>query len=431
MQNRCERWLREIQDHLKNELLPYWATHGIDKQYGGFLTYFDRHGKPTGETVKTLLGHARMVYTYASAHRVGFGEGQFLDMARQGVEFLLDHFLDRSHGGWYWTAEQDGTPLNQSKLTYGHAFILYALSEYLMASGDYRIMEKVVGTYEVLETLAADNCYGGYYEFLERDWSKKKPGKYGGDRKSFDVHMHLMEAFTNLYEATGVKIYKERTIEIITLIFERILHPEFGTGIAQFALDWTPLPQILFADVWGSDRDADGGGSRPLNNTSFGHNVEFAWLLKHACRTLDVDIAPYKDTLRRIFDHCCRYGIDWERGGVYCEGPHDGPARERNKEFWQQAECLVGLLDAYALFGDAKYLDAYDKVHRFVMDYVVHHEVGEWFPLFDENNNLVWDYMGHAWKINYHTVRSMIQSETRLLKILHRASGQGRAEADL
>jgi len=113
-----------------------------------------------------------------------------------------------------------------------------------------------------------------------------------------------------------------------------------------------------------------------------------------------------------------QYGVDYERGGVFCEGPHDGPARERNKEFWQQAECLIGLLDAYVTFGDPKYLNAYEKVHRFVMDLMINHPIGEWFPLFDENNTMLWDYMAHAWKINYHTVRSMIQSEANLLKIV-------------
>ena len=114
------------------------------------------------------------------------------------------------------------------------------------------------------------------------------------------------------------------------------------------------------------------------------------------------------------------YGIDWNKGGVFCEGPHDGPARERNKEFWQQSECLTGLMDAYLLFGDEKYLDAYENVHRFVMDVMINHEVGEWWPLFDENNNLIWDHMAHAWKINYHTVRSMILTEARLKKALAR-----------
>ncbi|MEK7793461.1 MAG: AGE family epimerase/isomerase [Candidatus Hydrogenedentota bacterium] len=414
---KCDDWLVEVQDHLRDELLPYWRKHGHDAKFGGFLTYYDRDGQPTGETVKTLICQTRMIYTFASIHRAGLDDGHFLQLAQNGVEFLIDHFWDHEHAGWYWTTERDGSVINPSKLSYGQSFAMYALSEYGMASGDLRGMEWASKTFEAVQTFAADNRHGGYYEFLERDWQKKKPGAYGGDRKSFDVHMHLMEAFTNLYEATGSPIYRDKTREVVDVLFDRIINPEFGTGVAQFLPDWTPQRAIIFRDVWGSDRDVNEDEGRPLNNTSFGHNVEFAWLLQHTIDILGWDSAPFRERLRRLYDHCVAFGIDYERGGVYCEGPHDGPARERNKEFWQQAECLVGLLDAYLVLGDEKYLAGYEKVHRFVMDHVINHEVGEWFPLFDGNNQLLWDYMGHAWKINYHTVRSMIQSEARLLKI--------------
>jgi len=368
--------------------------------------------------VKTLICQARMIFTSSSVHRAGLGEGRFLEFARQGVDFVLEHFWDEECEGWFWTTERDGRPINRSKIGYGQSFGVYCLSEYAMASGEPRALEWAVRAYKAIQVHMADNCNGGYYEFLERDWSKKRPGVYGGDRKSFDVHMHLMEAFTNLYEATRNPRHKERTIEVIDLIFKRILHPEFGTGIAQFSLDWQPLRAILFRDVWGADRDVDDPEGRPLNNTSFGHNVEFAWLLYHAVNVLGLKLDPYKETMRKIFDHCHMYGIDWEKGGVFCEGPNDGPARERNKEFWQQAECLIGFLDAFLIFRDERYLDAYENIHRFVMDVMVNHGVGEWFPLFDENNNLLWDHMAHAWKINYHTLRAVIQSEIRLKKIL-------------
>jgi mannobiose 2-epimerase len=417
MDPRVDKFLQEMHHHLHNELLPFWLVRGIDAEYGGFLTYLDRNGHPTGETLKTQLCQCRMIYTYSSAHRAGLGGGKCLEIAKQGVEFLINHFWDQEHEGWYWTCERDGTPVNTSKLTYGHSFAIYCLSEYTMASEDPLGLEWALKTYEVLQTKIADNCRGGYYEFLERDFSKKRPGKYGGDRKSLDVHMHLMEAMTNLYEATKSRVHKDRTQEIVDLIFNRMIHPTYGTGIAQFSLAWEPLRAILFADVWGADRDVEDTEGRPLNNTSFGHNVEFAWLLNHTIHILDIDRETYREPLRKLYEHAVTYGVDWEHGGVYCEGPNDGPARERNKEFWQQAECLVGFLDAYLIFGEKKYLDTYENVHRFVMDRVINHEVGEWFPLFDENNNLLWDYMAHAWKINYHTVRAAIQSEARLRRI--------------
>lgn len=418
MKERVETLLNEVQHHLHNEMIPFWLTHGVDHEYGGYLTYFDKDGKATGETDKTLICQLRNVFTYSSAHRAGLGGGKFLEYAKQGFDFTVEHFWDREHGGWYWVCDRAGKVLNPSKLGYGHCFGMYSPAEYYMASGDPRGLEYAVKTYEVFQTSAADNHHGGYYEFCERDWSRKRPGVYGGDRKSFDIHMHLMEAMTNLYAASQNPRHREKTCEVIDLLFHRIIHPEFGTGISQFALDWTPLRAILFRDVWGSDRDADEDEGRPLNNTSYGHNVEFAWLLKLSIEVLGLHLDDYREPMRKLFDHCCQYGIDWERGGVYCEGAHDGPAREKNKEFWQQAECLVGMLDAYLIFQDPKYLDAYENIHRFVMDHVVNHAVGEWYPLFDEHNNRLWDYMGHAWKINYHTVRSMIQSEARLKKIL-------------
>ncbi|MDX9973674.1 MAG: AGE family epimerase/isomerase, partial [FCB group bacterium] len=113
MIERCEKLLQEVEDHLRDELLPFWAVRGVDKEYGGFLTYFDRNGNPTGETVKTLVCQARMIYTASSIHRAGLDKtGAFLQSARQGVDFLINKFWDHQYWGWYWTTEQDGTPKN-------------------------------------------------------------------------------------------------------------------------------------------------------------------------------------------------------------------------------------------------------------------------------------------------------------------------------
>lgn len=416
--------LAETRNHLVNELAPFWLTRGVDHEYGGFLTYLDKDGNPTGETDKTLVCQTRCIFTFAQAHRAGLGDGKFLDMARQGVEFLIEHFWDGEHTGWHWVCAQDGTPINKLKLMYGHSFAMYALSEYAMASGDHRASEMAEETYRTITSMAFDKEHGGFYEFMEADWGKREGGRKGGDRKSFDVHMHLMEAFTNLYEATGHEQYKDDAQYVIGLLFDHMINPETGTAIAQFMLDWTPVRAIIFDNVWGSDRDAEEDEGRPLDNTSYGHNVEFAWLLKHTIDICGFDLSEYEVRMKRIYDHALQYGVDWDRGGLYCEGPHDGPARERNKEFWQQAEALVGFLDAYLLFGEEQYLDAYENIHGFVMDHVINHEVGEWYPLFDENNNRLWDYMGHAWKINYHTVRSMIQSERRLNQLVALHKGE-------
>ncbi len=410
--------LEEVGKHLHDELLPYWSHRGDDAQFGGFLTFFDRHGNPTGETEKNLLANCRLIYSFASIHRAGHDpDGSFLERAGRGVKFVQEHFRDPVNHGWYWILERDGTPVDRKKIIYGHSFVIYAFSEYAMVAKDSSALDVANQAFELLQVKAADNLFGGYYEFFEEDWSHCKPGMYGGDRKSMDIHMHLMEAFTHLYQASGDSIHRRRACEIIELIRSRMLHPEHGTGMAQFSPDLTPQQAIIFRNVWGSDREAEDPQGRPLDNTSYGHNVELAWLLNLSIEVLGLDRSQYVTLIRTLYDHCIQYGIDRQHGGVYCEGPHKGEAREKNKEFWQQGETLVAMLDATAAFGDERYWHAYMNVHRFVFDHMINHEVGEWLPLLGPDNEVLWDYMGHAWKINYHTVRSMLECERRLREL--------------
>ena len=86
---------------------------------------------------------------------------------------------------------------------------------------------------------------------------------------------------------------------------------------------------------------------------------------------------------------------------------------ETSKE--QQAEVLVGMLDAYAMFGKQAYWGAFENVYHFVFDKFVNLEAGgEWYERLDRMGNSIDDALGHAWKISYHTVRSVIQSIKRL-----------------
>jgi mannose/cellobiose epimerase-like protein (N-acyl-D-glucosamine 2-epimerase family) len=405
---RTERYLTEL-------LLPFWITHAADRERGGYLSYFDRDGMPTGETTKTFLLHIRLLYTFSSAHRAGYGSGQCAQLARWGADFLLDHFWDEEHEGWFWVADRSGKPTVTNKVGYGHCFGIYAFSEYFLATGDPRGGDAAERTYAAVAKHMADTRYGGYYELMRRDWQPERPGRYGGDRKSMDVHMHMMEALTTFYEMRRTPTSQRRLEETIGLLTARMLRPDTGLGYIQFALDFTPLPAIMFATTWGRDKVPEDGLQRPLDYTSYGHNVEFAWLLLHAADVMGVSRQAYADLVRPIFRHCAKYGIDWEYGGVLVEGPQDAPSALTEKQFWQQAEVLVGMLDAYMLFGEEQYWAAFRNVYDFVMEkFVAWNSGGEWYERLDRAGNPVDDALGHGWKSSYHTVRSMIQTVKRL-----------------
>ena len=415
--------LGKTEDYLTETLLPFWIQRSPDPAFGGFLTYFGPDGRPTGETTKTFLMQIRMLYAMAGAHRAGYGGGKCADLARMGSKFILDHYWDDKHEGWFWVANREGRPTVMDKIGYGQCFAVYAFSESYLATGDERSRRAAEMTYSAIRRHMTDTRHGGYLEIMKRDWRPERGGPYGGDRKSMDVHMHMMEALTALYEMTQDPTHRRRLLEVIDIIIQKMLRPETGTGYIQFALDFKPLPAIILNVAWGRDAPPEDGAIRPLDYTSYGHNVEFVWLLLHAADILGEDRRNYAGIARKICNHCVEFGIDREYGGVFVEGPQQESPVVTDKQFWQQAEVLVGMLDAYSLFKDEKYWRAFKNVHDFVFHKFVNMAAGgEWFERLDRRGKPIDDALGHAWKISYHTVRSMIQTVKRLKTLLDRSN---------
>ena len=405
--------------HLNNELLPFWLNRAMDRQNGGLLTHFDKNGHDAGDDEKSMLGQARSIYSYSSAYRNGYGGEATARLARHGVDFLIDKMWDNQHGGFYWMTNRKGEVLIDEKILYGHSFAIYSLSEYTLATGDQRGIEYAEKVFDLIQKYCVDTHYGGYFEMFHGNWELKGPGAAGGDRKTLDVHMHLMEAFTTLYECSGKEVHRRKLVEIIRLLTTKILHPVYKTGIPQFFAEWTIAPQIKFDIIWGWDRfTEDGSKGQAEDNTSYGHNVEFAWLLMHALDVLKIPLSEYQDIITKQFEHALKDGIDWEYGGVFVEGSHAGGVYDREKEFWQHAEMLIGLTQACLVLEMEKYWPVYKNVHKFVFDKIINHEVGEWWPLLTRQGEPIWTHMSHNWKINYHTIRAMIETINRMDKLL-------------
>lgn len=410
--------VNEVENHLVNELLPFWSKRLKDARNGGFITHFDEYGNDTGEDEKSLIAQARMVYTLSSAHRAGYGSGEFAEMAKWGVDFMLEKMWDKKYGGFFWMMDRAGNVKIDNKILYGHSFAIYCLAEYTLATGDSRGIEFAEKIFNLIQIHCTDTNFGGYFEMFEKDWTLAGSGPSGGDRKTLDVHMHLMEAYTTLFECSQKDLHRRKLLEDIELLLNRMMQPEFKTGIPQFYANWEIAPQIKFDIIWGWDRyTEEGEKNNATDNTCFGHNAEFGWLLIHALEILGESTDSYIDIFSKIFNHTVDNGIDTTFGGVYVEGPHSGGVYDKEKEFWQQAEVMIGTLDAWLFFGEEKYLDAYKNIHRFVFDKVVNKNMGEWYPLLTREGEPIWTHMGHSWKINYHTVRAMIQSINRLKKI--------------
>ena len=102
---------------------------------------------------------------------------------------LQRHFHDAEHGGWFYSIDPHGAPLDQRKDLYTHAFILFACAHYWDKVRE-PLVESVLNA--ALEVIAQRFATGdGLYEAsLDRDWSS-----LGSPARCKIPLMHLAEAF--------------------------------------------------------------------------------------------------------------------------------------------------------------------------------------------------------------------------------------------
>lgn len=407
---------KKVHEHLYNELIPFWNDRAVDTEYGGFLTNFDANGNPLDMPEKYLNTQCRMIWWFSQLNRVAPNEAN-QQKAKQGVDFLIKYLWDEKNCGWRWKVKKDGSPLDDAKIVYGQSFAIYSLSDYYISTGDKRGLEYAEKTFDLLQKYCADTRFGGYYENLETDWVLAPNGFSAGDRKGLDTHMHLMEAFTSLYQASGKELHKRKLIEIIKLISEKMVDHEAGSGLNQFDMAWNSLPAINIKRTWNAEREGEKPAD-PTETTSYGHNTELVWLMVRALNAAGESVEPYKPTFKKLLDNAVKYGVDFEKGGIYRDGLRKGGALVMEKEWWQHTESLVGFLAGYELFHDVKYYEAFQAIWSFVDTKMINHEVGEWRRLLDREGNVIDGNIGNEWKVAYHSGRSMTECERRLKQLM-------------
>ena len=417
MLNQIKNLLSEMKVHLEEGVIPFWLERAVDPEFGGFRTNFDADGKPLPCPEKYLNTQCRFIWWFSTLSRRYPTNPRFSAIARRGFEFLLRYFWDSKNGGWCWKTHADGSSLDTAKIVYGQSFAIYALSQYADCVGDERGIEYASRTFDLLQKYAADTLNGGYFENLNTAWERFTNDQDGVNRKGLDTHMHLMEAFTGLYSVTAADIHRRKLLEIMESIRIHMVNADYGCGRNQFDAAWNPLPAIAIARTWNAERNGP-GTSQPLDTTSYGHNVELSWLIHRAIDVAQIDPARYLPLTRSLVDHALRDGVDWEYGGVYRDGLPEGPAVVLEKEFWQNAEVLVGFIDAYQRFGDPRCLEAAACTWRFARDYMIA-PAGEWRTLVSrDGKNAIDAALGNPWKAAYHTGRALTESSDRLSSLL-------------
>ena len=374
----------EIVQDLNGNILPFWKKYSVDPS-GGFYGGINFDGSPRANAQKGNVLNGRLIWTYSTAYRI-FGDKEALELANRAQRYFIDHFIDKEYGGTYWSLRADGTPGDNNKQTYGIAFAIYGLSEHYRATGNEESLKMAIELYQSLEKYAFEPEFGGYIESFTRDW--KKPVKYGYDGdgtspKTMNTHLHVLEAYTNLYRVWPDAGLRKQLKALAEIAITKILNTE------------TYHEMLYFTNDWKSKQDID----------SYGHDIEYSWLIDEAGKVLND-----KKLKKKIQEVSVKVAETQMKEGLNADGSmkseRKGEEVSTTLSWWPQAETVVGFLNAYEISGDEKFLNGAVKAWGWIKEKMIDRQYGEWYgTVMGDGSPVLKGEKGSLWRCPYHNSR--------------------------
>ncbi len=384
---------------LLEDILPFWRRRTVDEQRGGFIGEMSNDLRVREDAPKGLILNARILWTFSAAYEYTKQERDRA-LARRAYEYLTRHFLDEERGGYFWELDPNGAVRDDKKKVYGEAFCIYALAEYARIFHEPAALQQAIDVFHLIEAHARDNRYGGYFEVMSRDWQPcedmRLSDKDMNEKKSMNNHLHILEGYTNLLRVSPHQPQLDRSLRELIDLFRRHIINARQTHLQHF-----------FNEAWTPKSDS----------YTFGHDIEGSWLLYEAAEVLGDHrlMTEVQSVAIRIARAVLAEGLDTD-GGLFYEG-REGRIVNRDKEWWPQAEAVVGFYNAWQLTGEDVFREAAVRCWQFIQDRVVDHKHGEWFWCIrpdgtpDPSQPKV-----SPWKCPYHNGRCC-------LEIIRRATG--------
>jgi mannobiose 2-epimerase len=386
-----DRLAADARRELLEDILPFWRNRTVDERRGGFIAQMSNDLRLDEDAAKGLILNARILWIFSAAY--GFTrDEQDRSLARRACDDLAERFQDPEHGGYFWELDPRGLPLDDKKKVYGQAFCIYALAEYHRAFGAPRALEQAIVVFRLLEARCRDPEHGGYLESMSRDWrpleDMRLSDKDMNEKKSMNNHLHVLEAYAGLLRVWRDELLADRLRELIC-IFQRYI---LDAGKTHF--------QHFFDEAW----------APRSSNYTYGHDIEGSWLLCEAAETLGDRrlLEEVRSLAAGIARAVLREGLDAD-GGL-CQEGRDGKVIDRSREWWPQAEAVVGFYNAWQLTGESAFRDAAVRCWQFIQERIVDPVHGEWFwrVLPDGAPDPTLPKVS-AWKCPYHNGRACLE----------------------
>ncbi|UII76474.1 AGE family epimerase/isomerase [Flagellimonas sp. HMM57] len=383
-----------FQEEVSTELqsiLDYWQAHSKDDLYGGFVGKVDNFNNVIINAPKGIILNTRLLWTFSRACNF-YEDSRYDNECQRAFDYLLDNFRDYEFGGVFWELDHLGNPLEMRKQIYAQAFCIYALSEYYRYSKNSKAILWALELFRLIEDRAYDKVNGGYIEAFDRKW-KSIPDMRLSEKdlnapKTTNTHLHILEAYTVLYEMTGNPAVENALTNLLELFHGRIFEHNNHMKLF-FTTEWKKLSTEI----------------------SFGHDIEAVWLMLQGSEILQdkILLKRTKELTVKVTKTFVNEALDTEFGVINSK---DSETLEIDwdRHWWPQAEAMVGLLYNWKITKDPSYFNICKQIWSFITKHIIDHKHGEWFFRVDRYGSpcLKENKIG-PWKCPYHNSRALIE----------------------
>lgn len=404
-----QNFKKEIESELSN-VLHFWTKNTLDEVNGGFIGKMDSYGKIHSEAEKGGVLNARILWTFSAA--AGFEtlseteRKNALKLAERAFDYFKNNFVDHEKGGVYWSINANGTPKSTRKQIYGLAFAIYGLSEFYKVSENQEALALAKELCHLIEKYSFDEENGGYWEAFTKDWELledlRLSEKDRNDPKTMNTHLHIIEAYVNLYKVWNDEGLKAKIEQLLEVFETHIIDAKTGHM------------KLFFDAEWNSQS----------SGISYGHDIEAAWLLHESAEALGNSqlTKKWEGYAVKMADATLEgFNLD---GSLSHEKDEETGHIDTHREWWVSAEAMVGFLNAYQISKDEKYLSLVLQIWEFTKKHLIDSKNGEWFwgvypSTSCEPNYQIMDSEDKVgfWKCPYHNARASMELIRRLKSI--------------
>jgi len=390
---------KEVEEEYLNNIEPYWYLNSQDTLNGGFFGRVGFDNTAIVDSEKGGILNARILWSFSAAHK-RFGTSHAAEMAHRAYNYLNDFFFDEKHGGIYWTVDSSGEISDDRKHVYVQAFAIYGLTEYYSAFGNEAALDQARELYKVIESHCKDEEHGGYFEAYSRDWELiddvRLSDKDKNEPKSMNTHLHILEGYTNLYRYTADKEIRCKIEELLEIFYHHIFNKNRDSLICFLDEDWSPRSKRI----------------------SLGHDIEASWLCYEAAEVIEDPewITRFEEVSYLVSKNVTR-STDLD-GGIINEFTKT-TILDSDKDWWPQAEAMVGHINAYQVSGNADCLKAAFRSWDFIKSNIIDRKNGEWFEKVNRKGTPFskLDKI-RLWKAPYHNTRAILEISARCENLL-------------